>query len=128
MAGRPPKYNTPEKMQEAIDSFFESYEGTEDVPLLGELALFLGFANRQSLYDYHGRNAGFSCILDEAKQKCENRLNQLALQNKLNSNMAKMNLASSYGFSDKQQVEHSGNVSAQFSIIGIDADTDSQED
>ena len=32
------------------------------------------------------------------------------------------------GYSEKQQVEHSGNVSAQFSIIGIDADTDSQED
>jgi len=107
MAGRPPKYESPEELEKAVELYFSECEEKDEVPLLSGLALSLGFASRQSLWDY-AKKEQFSYILEHAKLVCEHELNLRGLTNKVNSNMAKMNLASSYGFSDKQQVEHSG--------------------
>ena len=116
MVGRPRKYNTPEEMQEAIDAYFEECDEQENhVPLLGEIAYKLGFASRQSLYDYLQREE-FSYIISRIKLKCENELNQAALQGKANPAIAKLNLATNYGYSDKNQVEHSG----QTEIVYLD--------
>ena len=59
-AGRPKIYDNPEELQDAVDLYFEETSPTE-VTITG-LALFLGFADRQSLYDYE-KNDQFSCII-----------------------------------------------------------------
>lgn len=68
-AGRPPKYKTPEELQKKIDQYFEEEVGTEVIssadgkdqkvipkpPTVSGMALYLGFMNRNSMYDYGDR-------------------------------------------------------------------------
>ena len=87
--GRPVKYKTPQEMEEKIVEYFKScepklmtYEDDDGIeqpiiikgepyykqepPTKSGLALFLGFADRQSLYDYE-KKKDFSCIIKRAK-------------------------------------------------------------
>lgn len=67
--GRPLKYETAEEMQAAIDTWFDSFEGEEGLyPTMSGLAHFLGFSDRQSLYDYKEREE-FSGVLEECSKK-----------------------------------------------------------
>lgn len=59
--GRPRIYDDPDELQEECDLFFES----ESKPTVNGLALFLGFASKQSLYDYQG-NEKFSYPIKRA--------------------------------------------------------------
>lgn len=75
--GRPPKYETPEEMQSAIDAYFD---GTDEEKLtLTGLAIALGFESRQSIYDYE-RHEGFSYTIKRARLRIENSY-ELALRN-----------------------------------------------
>lgn len=68
---RPLKYKDAEELQKAIDEWFESFEEKDGVyPTMSGLAHFLGFADRQSLYDYKNREA-FSCTIKRALLKIE---------------------------------------------------------
>ncbi len=68
--GRPPIIATPEEFEYLADWFFACCE-EDGAPLtITGLALFLGFADRQSLYDYHGRD-GFSCIVKRSRLRVE---------------------------------------------------------
>ena len=69
MAGRPPKYNTPEEMQEAIDLYFET---NPEYPTLNGLALELGFESRQSMYDY-AKKEEFSYTIKSALSRIEEK-------------------------------------------------------
>lgn len=70
-AGRPLKYKTPEEMQQAIDEWFESFKAAEGLyPTMSGLAYHLGFSDRQSLYDYKGREK-FSCTIKRALLRIE---------------------------------------------------------
>lgn len=86
--GRPAMYQTPEEMQTKVDEYFETQVGIkvlkdkdgniiynvltgepimEEVPpTQSDLALFLGFKDRQSLYDYAKRSEEFSCVIKKA--------------------------------------------------------------
>jgi hypothetical protein len=83
--GRPPKFETPEELEKEIDAYFEKcvaepfvFNGevlrdgkgnpvmNRKVPTTAGLALHLGFADRQSLYDQKGRSEEFSCIIKRA--------------------------------------------------------------
>lgn len=69
--GRPLKYETPQQMQEAIDLWFQGFADTKGVyPTMSGLAYFLGFSDRQSLYDYKGREE-FSCTIKRALLRIE---------------------------------------------------------
>jgi hypothetical protein len=89
--GRPLKYETPEELQEAIDSYFEecSPEMVKDKdgnivrdnqgrpvfkmnpPTITGLALHLGFADRRSIYEYKEKPQ-FTLTIKKARLKCEN--------------------------------------------------------
>ena len=80
--GRPPIFETPEEMQEAIDSYFEdppcrtaySKDGDKiEIPCITitGLALHLGFSSRQSLHDTEKRD-GFSYTIRKARTRVEN--------------------------------------------------------
>lgn len=68
-AGRPPKFETPEQMETAIDE----YLANTPVPLITitGLCMWLGFASRQSLHDYKKR-PGFSYPVSKALLAIEN--------------------------------------------------------
>lgn len=89
--GGQPKYLTPEAMAEGVESYFRDAVGTFPVllkdgtpltdakgapvlrevpPTVNGLALHLGFADRQSMYDYR-RHKEFSGVLKNAMTRIE---------------------------------------------------------
>lgn len=86
--GRPALYKTPAEMQAKIDEYFETQVGvrvlkdeagkpicnimtgmplTKEVPpTQSDMALYLGFSDRQSLYDNAKRSEEFSCTIKKA--------------------------------------------------------------
>jgi len=67
--GRPPKFIKPNKMELKINAYFQSLikpDGTSKQPSTAGLAWYLGFSDRQSLYDNKGRSEEFSCTIKRA--------------------------------------------------------------
>ena len=70
-AGRPPKYDSIEAMQEAIDAWFDAFsEKPGTYPTMSGLAYHLGFSDRQSLYDYKNKPE-FACTIKRALLRIE---------------------------------------------------------
>lgn len=88
--GRPAMFQTPEEMQVQIDAYFASCEPTflridgnvvpdkngnpiveYNPPTITGLVLYLGFEDRQSLYDYATKKE-FSCTVKKAIARMEN--------------------------------------------------------
>lgn len=67
-AGRPPKFKTPEEMQQAIDQYFAQCNDNNP-PLISGLAYHLDMAT-ESLRRY-GENDEFSAVVKKAKQRIE---------------------------------------------------------
>lgn len=88
--GRPAFFDSPEELQSRIIEYFESYlpqgESTTPDPVLGYkptvsgLGIWLGFSDRQSLYDYAKRKKDkevFACIVKKAIYYIEMQYEQL---------------------------------------------------
>lgn len=90
--GRPQKYSSETELQDKIDEYFETQCKTIPItdesghplmtnkgfpvvelnpPTIAGLSLYLGFASRQSMYDYLKRNDGFSYIIKKAITRIE---------------------------------------------------------
>lgn len=126
--GRPPFYDTPEAIQLKIDEYFEDCKLLREtsyidnkrnlvkamlphVPTINGLALFLGFASERSLRDYTDRNEGkeeFAPIIARAKSMCFEDLNQRALADTVNANIAARNMAANHGLNEKATMELTG--------------------
>jgi hypothetical protein len=124
--GRPPKYETPELMQSAIDQYFEEKKPkmmedkdgnpikngngipimSMNPPTISGLALYLGFVNRQSMYDYE-KIPEFSDTIKTARARCEEFVESGGLTGDIAPAMSIFALKN-YGWSDKQEIEHSG--------------------
>jgi hypothetical protein len=90
--GRPLKYGTAEELQKAIDLFFHDCPDKRKIitqtgveieipcPTISGLAYYLGFLDRQSLYDYEER-AEFSCIIKKARLFVEKEYEKLLHNN-----------------------------------------------
>ena len=104
---RPPKYKTLTELEDKVNEYFAK---TDDELLsqlsITGLALHLGFESRQSLYDYE-KNKMFSYTIKRARLRIEN-FYELCLtgRNPAGSIFALKN----FGWTDKQQIEHSGGV------------------
>lgn len=115
MAGRPPLYNSAEELQQKIDAYFGSLtavikdgqiERAEQPATITGLALFLGFSDRQSLYDYEEREE-FSCIIKRARLRVECEYEKkLSYQSPTGSIFALKNM----GWKDKTEQEVNGNL------------------
>lgn len=126
MAGRPAYYESPESLQEGIDAYFDYIKGEfienkqveedgsittqrivvrypEPATITG-LALYLGFNDRQSLYDYQEKGE-FTCIVKKARTliECEYE-KRLAGQSPTGAIFALKNM----GWKDKTELQHSG--------------------
>lgn len=69
-AGRPPAFKTVEELETAIEEYFTARKLADEPPTVSGLALFLGFADRQSMYDYKERPE-YSCTVKKAITKME---------------------------------------------------------
>ena len=102
MLGRPPLFDSPESMHEAIEKYFES---ATLITITG-LALFLGFESRQSFYDYESK-PDFSYIIKRARLRVE-----CAYETRLNGTLptGAIFALKNMGWKDKVETEHSGGI------------------
>uniref|UniRef100_A0A6H1ZBR6 Putative terminase small subunit n=1 Tax=viral metagenome TaxID=1070528 RepID=A0A6H1ZBR6_9ZZZZ len=119
--GRPPHYETPEKLQEAIDKYFlnppnkrKMYKDSTskeyiEIPIYGVsgLAYALGFVDRQSLYDYEKRGDVFSCTIKRARLFIESEYEAGLRENNVTGVIFALK---QMGWKDKHEIEHSGEV------------------
>lgn len=68
--GRPPLYDEPEQMYAKIAEYLDWADSQKDkagkgIYTLEGCALYLGFATRDSMYDYEKKNSGFSYVINK---------------------------------------------------------------
>jgi len=126
--GRPPKYdkiNGPTQMQADIDAYFkrckdgkkiivirkgQPVETTKEIPkTVAGLAHALGFNSRVSLLNYTDKPE-FMSIITRAKLEIEMDNVEGGMLGEYESRITTLNLASNYGYSTKNETEHSGAV------------------
>ena len=106
--GRPPKFETPEELDNMVEAYFMGleYENNEGKicykpATLTGLALFLGFCDKQSLYDYQ-KKPDFSYSIKKARTMIEEGYERALLSR--NSTGAIFALKN-FNWSDKVQIE-----------------------
>jgi hypothetical protein len=128
LGGRPPFFETPEKLQEAISEYFitgvkkrkvvvgkgEQRRIEEiEVPTITGLCYALGFESRQSFYDYEQKE-GFAYTIKRARLFIENEYEeQLSVGNTIGAIFALKN----FGWSD----EHNLNIRGSLSLVDVAA-------
>lgn len=115
--GRPPKFDSAEKLQKKIEEYFEFCPDTRKVksgeilldvpaPTVTGLALFLGFESRQSFYDYE-ENDEFSYTIKRARTFIEKEYEMMLHGGQCTGAIfALKNL----GWSDRTDLRHSGDA------------------
>jgi hypothetical protein len=107
-AGRPRKYT--KKLLKEIEEKIIAYTDNTPVPILAECAYELGMHRRQ-MYEFPELNHAIKRLIT----KKESVLEKGALSGKLNTSMAIFSLKQ-LGWSDKQEVNHSGAIEANSKI------------
>lgn len=105
-------YNNAEELQEAISQFFQ--ENNKHITISG-LAYYLGFESRQSFYDYE-KNAKFSYTIKRARLFIENEYEKLLASGNVTGAIFALK---NFGWSDKQEVEHSGGLQVRSITINV---------
>lgn len=123
--GHPPKFESAEELERQIQEYFdqcdEGYE-REIVTKKGDvikirtklpytvagLAYHLGFASRQSLWDYQNRNKreDLAYIVSRAKLKIDNQLAVRGLIGDIEPRVATLMMSSNFGYSPRQEHIH----------------------
>ena len=136
------KFETPEELEAEIDKYFEKCqdkvlkdeEGNvvtdksgnpiiiQNPPTVNGLALHLGFADRQSIYDYKEREA-FSCTIKRAIMRIANYAEQHLYIGKATGAIFWLK---NHGWADKKELDGSFDVT-QLVIEAIDDATDDDE-
>lgn len=119
--GRPPKYNTAEELQEAIQDYFDNGINYKEVvtgppnnrriekipvPTITGLVLHLGFDSRQSFYDLE-KQTKFSYTIKSARTMIETKYEEL-LATGLGTGA--IFALKNFGWVDKQIVENEGSI------------------
>ena len=119
--GRPPKYETPEELQGKIDEYFKKGIKPQKIaigsgnkkqiitvkaPTITGLILYCGFCDRHSFYVYE-KIEKFSYTIKAARSRMEQRYEEL-LQSGLGAGA--IFALKNYGWSDRQDIQHSGSV------------------
>lgn len=111
--GRPPKFETPEALEKAVDEYIANTPVTQ-VTVTG-LCMWLGFTSRQSLHDYK-KKPEFSYPIEKALIAVENSYElTLRTASVAGSIFALKNM----GWRDKTETEHSGEMAIK-TISGME--------
>lgn len=119
--GRPPMYETPEAMQNAIADYFangikirkiligkppKQQEVEIQVPTITGLVLHLGFESRQSFYDYEQKEE-FAYTVKKARTFIEQHYEEIL---QTGNPVAAIFALKQFGWKDKVETEHTGNM------------------
>lgn len=109
--GRPRMFENPEDMLEKAEEYFKTkrLEG-RPFTVVG-LALYLGFADKQSLIDYSEREE-FSFTIKKIKSKIEEHLEERLSEPSPTGTI--FNLKNNFGWKDKQEVDQ--NIKADVAV------------
>lgn len=111
--GTKPKYANPQELTKHIVDYFQVCMSTvmpnnkPKPPTLAGLSLHLGFANRQSLYDYEKKNKGkeqYSCVIKSARTAIEDYVESGILSGFLAAIPGIFSLKNHHGYVDKQEI------------------------
>ena len=115
--GRPKAYTEVEKMQEKIDKYFNECDIKKEPYTITGLALALDL-DRKSINNY-AKDSEFFPTIKKAKLKVENYLEKRLINDSSATGII-FNLKNNYGWSDKQEIQHSGNVNNPFSELSTE--------
>lgn len=114
MAGRPPKWTTPEELQKDIDKYFEECKKTGEPLTITGLAIALN-TYRDVLMDYQEKDE-FSNTVKMAKQKIENAYEKRLIQFGRSGDIFALK---NFNWTDKQEID--ANVNAEI-VVDIEDD------
>ena len=109
--GRPRKYTEVEVMQQKIDKYFKECEIKNEPYTVTGLCLALDIT-RETLREYL-KDEQFSDTIKKAKLKVENYLEKHLITDNSTTGII-FNLKNNFGWKDKQELEHSGNINNPF--------------
>lgn len=109
--GRPKKYTDVELMQQKIDTYFKKCDNEHEPYTVTGLCLALDIS-RETLSQYL-KDSEFSDTIKKAKLRVENYLEKHLIIDSSTTGII-FNLKNNFGWTDKQQVEHSGNINNPF--------------
>lgn len=115
--GRPKAYTEAEIMQQKIDKYFKECEQKREPYTITGLCIALDIC-RDTLCEY-AKKEEFSDTIKKAKLKVENYLEKHLITDSSTTGII-FNLKNNFGWSDKQQIEHSGNVNNPFSELSTE--------
>ena len=124
--GRPPTWTDPKVLQDQIDDYFETVRIEEKVPAIGMLAVHLG-VDRETILNYQDKPKYFGTI-KKAKIKIQSMQEELALRGKTNPAFTIFSFKNNYGWSDKTQHEHTGEVKIDITGLIEQAYTDDEDE
>ena len=107
------KYDTAEELQAAIDQYFTNCQEREKNPTFSGLAYALGFLQRQSLNQYADRDDELSIPIKRAGLFIESCYEE---QLQSNSCTGAIFALKNRGWSDKQEIEHSGKADLNIKV------------
>ena len=110
-AGRPKKYTEVEIMEQKIKKYFLECDAKNEPYTVTGLCLALDIT-RETLREYL-KDEQFSDTIKKAKLKVENYLEKHLITDSSTTGII-FNLKNNFGWTDKQQVEHSGNINNPF--------------
>lgn len=115
--GRPRKISEKEELQNKINNYFEECEKNKEPYTITGLCMALDIC-RDTLCEYAKKDE-FSDTIKKAKLKVENYLEKHLITDSSTTGII-FNLKNNFGWSDKQQIEHSGNVNNPFSELSTE--------
>lgn len=104
--GRPPLFKNKEELQEKLDAYKKYLMETGKPPTIAGLAYYTGI-DRQTIYNYSEKDEFFGTI-KEFRNFVMMNYEELAIDK---GNGGIVFLLKNYGYTDRQEVEHSGELS-----------------
>lgn len=101
-------YQKPEALQKVIDNYFIYISEEDKPPTITGLALYLGFTSRQALLVYQKEPGyeAFHSIVETAKLRIENVLEEKLISNRGNVIGLIFNMKNNFGWKDSQELTH----------------------
>ena len=109
MAGRPLKFKTNKELKTAVGEYFEYCRENKKPETIAGLAYHLG-VERKTIYNYEGREE-FLLTIKKARDRILAGLEEALFTE---GKSGQIFLAKNYGYSDKQEIEHSGDIEIKF--------------
>lgn len=101
MAGQPPKFCTPEQLQECIDKYKKYLKENKKPPTIAGLAYYIGI-DRKTIWNYKQKDEFFPTIKDFV----DYILMTYEERGLTDSTAGLIFLLKNYGYTDKQEIDH----------------------